>query len=75
MNWIDIKDRIPKLEKGQSENVLGFSDENKIFHMGYFEMEMNGDVFFHEDSGGFVITITHWAKLTPPKPKHLKCPY
>lgn len=66
MNWIDIKEQLPELKDGQSETVLGFYNENGRFYIGFFELDIDGITVFTEDSEHFVISITHWAKLTPP---------
>ncbi len=70
MNWIDIKEQLPELVSGQSETILGFLDGQ--YWTGKIEMEEEDDIIqynFLEDIDWRMIHITHWAKLTPPKPK------
>ena len=76
MNWIDIKEQLPELVRGESETILGFFDGE--YWTGKIEIDSeDGDIQynFYEDIDWRIISITHWAKLTPPKTKHLKCPY
>ena len=67
MNWIDIKEQIPELLRGESETILGFLDGE--YWTGKIEMEEEDDIIqynFYEDIDWRMIHITHWAKLTPP---------
>ena len=67
MNWIDVKEQLPELVRGESETILGFLDGE--YWTGKIDMEEeDGDVQynFYEDIDWRIIGITHWAKLTPP---------
>ncbi len=74
MNWIDVNEKLPNIKDQQSDTVIGFS-ENGMHYIGHFYSDIDGNIYFLEYNELYEIRITHWAKLTPPKPKYLKCPY
>jgi len=74
MNWIDVNEKLPNIKDGQSDTVIGFS-ENGIPYIGYFMSDIDGNISFLEGNELYEIRITHWAKIEPPKTKYLKCPY
>ena len=65
MNWIDVNEKLPNIKDGQSDRVLGFS-ENELPYVGYFYTDVDGNTSFYEAYELYEIRITHWAQITPP---------
>jgi hypothetical protein len=62
--WVSVKERLPERDELRGEQTF-FTYDNRV---GTFDIEFY-DVGWEFDEGSFLINVTHWIELAPPKKK------
>lgn len=67
MEWISVKDRLPKYDpKDERAFKYFFRANNERYYTGY-TLTGYGKTAFFQHNGREILNVTHWAEIEPPK--------